>query len=245
MDLKTIKIVNRDVLKYFAVIVMFIGHFVTYTLKLKLPIPRIGIKMSYMFMFMAPPIFMFFIAEGYRYTRNKRSYALRLFIFALVTQIPYVLCFDQAPNISTFFTSWNVIATFFVSFLILFIGDFKLPVYVRVLLMVLCLGLTYILQMEWMVFGPLAIMIFYYFKQKPILRFVLFELLMLVQNFISIGCFFIDCKFIVPTTASNIIITFLYNGKKGSDSKFNKYFFYVFYPVHLLIIYLFIILYRR
>ena len=38
---------------------------------------------------LAFPIFAFQLTEGYSYTKNLKKYFLRLFIFAIISQIPY------------------------------------------------------------------------------------------------------------------------------------------------------------
>ena len=47
----------------------------------------------------AAPIMCFFIAEGYAYTSNLKKYLLRLFIAAVISHVPYALCFK--------FTVWE------------------------------------------------------------------------------------------------------------------------------------------
>lgn len=42
---------------------------------------------------MAFPIYAFFIAEGCRYTRSRERYMLRLGLFGLISQVPFVLAF--------------------------------------------------------------------------------------------------------------------------------------------------------
>ena len=44
------------------------------------------------------PIMAFFVAEGYRHTSNLRKYIWRIFIFALISQIPFVLAFSFAGD---------------------------------------------------------------------------------------------------------------------------------------------------
>lgn len=40
------------------------------------------------------PLFAFLLANGYRHTRSVPRYAIRLFLFALISEIPYDLCFN-------------------------------------------------------------------------------------------------------------------------------------------------------
>ena len=42
---------------------------------------------------MAFPIYAFFIAEGCRYTRSRERYMLRLGLFGLISQLPFVFAF--------------------------------------------------------------------------------------------------------------------------------------------------------
>ena len=53
------------------------------------------------------PIFAYQISEGYVYTHNLKKYFLRLFVFALVSQIPFMLflsIFYNGFKLNIFFT---------------------------------------------------------------------------------------------------------------------------------------------
>ena len=73
------------VLKCIAVIAMLIDHIGLIFFPHLLVFRLIG-RLAF-------PIFAWTIANGYRYTKNKRSYLLRLIFFAIVSQIPYVLIY--------------------------------------------------------------------------------------------------------------------------------------------------------
>ncbi len=49
------------------------------------------------------PIFAFLLTEGYMHTKNLKKYFLRLFIFAIIPQIPYSLAFGM-DILNIFFT---------------------------------------------------------------------------------------------------------------------------------------------
>ena len=56
---------------------------------------------------MAAPIFMFCITVGFRYTKNIKKYIFRAFIFALFSQIPYIL-FVQSEEYASGFIKLDV-----------------------------------------------------------------------------------------------------------------------------------------
>lgn len=69
----------------------------------------------------APPVFFLFIAEGFRYTRSRKKYAMRLLLFAVITQVPFCLV-----NFGTIFTvdallNWNIFLTLFLGLLALIV----------------------------------------------------------------------------------------------------------------------------
>ena len=43
------------------------------------------------------PLFCFILAEGFFHTKNRKKYQQRLFIFALLSEIPYDLAFHYLP----------------------------------------------------------------------------------------------------------------------------------------------------
>ena len=86
---------NANTLKLIAVLAMVLDHAATVffgdTAPAALFFPRRGP--------IAAPIMCFFVAEGYAYTSNLKKYLLRLFIAAVISHVPYALCFK--------FTVWE------------------------------------------------------------------------------------------------------------------------------------------
>ncbi|MDR0875326.1 MAG: conjugal transfer protein TraX [Clostridiales Family XIII bacterium] len=65
------------------------------------------------------PIFFYLLAVGYRRTRNANRYTLRLLVFALISYVPYVWYFEDAPPDASNFTHLNVIFTMLFGLLML------------------------------------------------------------------------------------------------------------------------------
>ena len=250
--LDKLKCINRDLLKWIALFFMGIGHFLLYTFE---EFHYFGLhgfifKFFIMMEYIAPPVFFFFISEGYRYTHSKKNYFIRLLVMTLVTQIPYVLfhTYDQNHKISfdflMFLTNWNVIATLLLGFVSIAIWDSSKHPVLKVVGILLCCSAGYFT--EWSFWGVLFILLLYIFRERPWIRFAVYESLMLVYVLYMSGFSIFGFHWLLFMVFSLpiIIITLFYNGKKGHFPKLSKYFFYFFYPAHLLLIYIVKILYK-
>ncbi len=219
------KILSGSMLKLIAVITMVIDHtahyFVsTYTVLFSVaghnimlyPIMR-GIGR------MAFPLFSFLLVEGFIHTRNRLRYGASLLIFALISELPWNLVHTG----TWFYSKQNVFFTLFLGFLALWaIEAFKK---IPVLPVVSAAALAYIaslLKTDYSFFGVLFIVLLYGLRENEIIR--------------PLTAFLLENHWWV--FAAFIPIT-LYNGKRGFvKGPVLKYAFYVFYPAHLLIIYL-------
>lgn len=82
---------NRNHLKYIVIILMLFAH-IGYFLP---PSSTAFVVVNFISRLTAPTMALF-IAEGYFYTRNVNKYMKRLFLFAIISYIPYIpytLCF--------------------------------------------------------------------------------------------------------------------------------------------------------
>lgn len=181
---------------------------------------------------LAFPIFAFLLTEGYIHTKNLKRYLLRLFIFAIISQIPFMLylsLFNSNFYLNIFFT--------------LFLGLLAITLFDKIKNKPLGLLCTFfiifwgeMIHCDYGWFGILIILLFYLLKNNKLLMnisiisitFIEYTIKYLKQP--SIIIFYL----LIATTLSLIFINF-YNGKKGKNI---KYFLYTFYPLHLLILYL-------
>lgn len=233
------QILSRDALKFLALILMTVGHWIfqIYRLIPFKPLIRLGVSVQ----FFAPPVFFFFIAEGYHYTKSKKKYALRLLICALITQIPHSLL-AEGSAVKALFFQWSVLMTLFLGLLSLIVlhSQWKLPL--RFLAIAGLMGFSLLIKAEWYVSGIVLMIAFDLLREKPLLRLAVFEVLMFLAM-MSQTMYFPNAhaflrQYAAPMTAG-IIITFFYNGKQGKYPVFSKYFFYIWYPLHLLLQWLF------
>ena len=243
-----LKIFDRDMMKYLALIPMFIGHMIAWITLLnnpdngfalyELPMPLLILTSLAMF---CPPVMFFFIADGYKYTRDRKKYAQRLLLFALITQ-PFDWLLFQPVN---GWRSGNVIFTLFFGLLAIICWESRFKLWQRILLVLLCIGATLLLFSDWLIFGVLFILILHIFRDKPKLRLTLYTVLTLVYflpNLFLLGNapaykMLTDIAVMFAALmAAYFCMTTFYNGKKGKHPTFAKWFFYGFFPVHYLII---------
>lgn len=197
------------------------------------------------------PIFAFQISEGYLHTKNLKKYFLRLFLFALVSQLPFMLFYSLYINTPDKITL-NIFFTLLAGLLAIFLYDkihhlplniSKIPkanlVFTQFLsfFAVICLGaLAQVLHFDYGFFGIAIIFLFYLFRENKIamsFSFITACLLKYGIPYISSG---FNPWYIVLTAFTILPIIFIcfYNKKQGKKV---KYLLYLFYPVHLLILY--------
>lgn len=175
------------------------------------------------------PIFAFSLNEGYFHTSNLKKYLIRLFTFAVIIQIPAIL-FKLNYPVNIFFTLFFGLLAIY----ILNLKNKKMPLYIFVFLKIFLIFLIFYIskkfKFDYGIYGILLIIIFNIFRNKKIFLFLAFFLLNLaVVVFPNIfGLFKIQFF-----SMFSLVFIFSYNVKKGKSL---KYFFYLFYPIHFLIL---------
>lgn len=166
---------------------------------------------------LAFPIFAFQIAEGYRHTRNFRKYCLRLALFALISEIP----FDLMIGGTVFYPGHqNVMLTFLLGLLALRFWDQK-----NFLLLVVTLLAAELLGADYGMLGAATVLLFHVLGGRNIA---------LLISLAALHGFGYGSIQIFAVAA--LIPIFLYNGQRGS--KAIQPLSYIFYPLHMLILYL-------
>jgi hypothetical protein len=196
---------------------------------------------------LAFPIFAFLLVEGFFHTRSRKKYALRLFLFALITEIPFNL---MVGGRIFYPIHQNVLWTFLISFglmvwnerikeaapwrrLLRFALSFMAGLLVGLLTMVDYYG-----------YGVAMVLIFYLFRGKTWwdrlgqllgLYWINVEMMGgLVYEFEALGRLWVIHQQGFAVLA--LVFIWLYRGRKGHSSKAFQYFCYAFYPMHMLIL---------
>ena len=177
---------------------------------------------------MAFPIYCFLLVEGFHYTKSRAKYALRLFLFALISEIPFDMAFNQKI---WDFSYNNVFLTLLLGLLTIMAADwvkerFAEKKALKVILMILCMlaGAAlaqFVLITDYGAFGVIAIFIMYLMYQRRMAGFALMIVPLAVSSLMEAAAFLM------------LIPLHFYNGTRGKQC---KYFFYIFYPAHLLIL---------
>lgn len=236
---------TANTLKLIAIIAMLIDHISAVFLPQDWPV---AIAMRFIGRITGPTMF-YFVAEGYRHTRNANRYTLRLAVFAAISYIPFIYCFHGAlPNESNFLR-FNVIYTILIGLLCIRVRhEVENPLVKTVL--IVCL---FVLSVpgDWFYLAPLMMLTFDYFygdfkKQAAGYLLVILgasSLLAYALNpfmqYVYIGEWNVtawegmisELGLFLP-----IILLRFYNGQKGGGGNAMKWGFYVFYPLHLLIL---------
>lgn len=200
------------VLKWIAVITMLIDHTGMMLFPQELWLRCIG-RMAF-------PIYCFLLVEGFFHTSDLRKYETRLFAFALLSEVP----FDLARTGSILeYEHQNVFFTLFLGLILIDCISRIRVEWQRMLVAIAIAVIAYMMAVDYGIGGIAIILLFYLFQSRKVLNSIAFGAVNILvygglQNYAILS--------LVPIN--------LYNGKKGPSM---KYFFYFFYPIHLLILY--------
>lgn len=218
--LKSIQLLDRAQLKLIAVVSMLIDHVGAVFFENAVWMRCVGR--------LAMPIFCFFIAEGYFHTRDRKKYLLRIGLFALIAEIPFDLAFYDSL---AYWGHQNVMCTFFLAILAMLAFDEckarwdgkKGLAFGTAAAIVLALAAT-LAKTDYGAYGVALVFLFYIMRERGLLAQVAAALMyMLFTRNVGISLW----------AMASAVPILMYNGEKGRSL---KWFFYCFYPGHLLII---------
>lgn len=234
------KIINNNTLKIVAMILMLLDHLWGTIIPGNQWMTLIG-RMAF-------PIFAFLIVEGFFHTSDLKKYMKRLFIFGLISEIPFNLIYTGSI---IFPFHQNVMFTLLLGLLIINEIDklknnkeIKKKI-IPILKIFLFLLISIIGFVDYGVTGVLTIVVFYLFRGfklawiGQLISLILLYIVFFEGQSVILNIF--NYEYFLPLQSIGVlslIFIWLYNGEKGKNNKLIKYLFYSFYPVHMLVIYL-------
>ncbi len=173
------------------------------------------------------PIFAFLTVQGYLYTSNLKNYITRLSIEAIISFVPFSLFIGNKPF---YFEHQNVIFTLLLGVLAIYAIDKFIynNKFIAIIILSLCCFTAYIIHSDYGVFGVLIIASFFIFNKNKNLSLISFAII----NF----CFsLLSGTYIQGFASLAVIPLYFYNHKLGKYKL--KWLFYLFYPIHMIVIY--------
>lgn len=188
----------------------------------------------------------YFIAEGYHYTRNINKYTFRLFAFAFVSHFAYIFASNDFVDFKSFIPFYygnflnqtSVMWSLAWGLVMLRIADSKrIKSIYKVLLVILICIIT--LPSDWSCIAALCIMAVG--TNRGDFRKQMSWMIFYVALYSLVYFFAIDKAYgiLQMGVVLSIPVIAMYNGKRGKNPKINKFmkwFFYIFYPLHLFVI---------
>ena len=230
------KTLNSNHLKTIAIIAMTVDHAadLLYPSFPALPVP-IALHIIGR---LTAPIMWFFIAEGYHYTHNIRKYATRLGIFALISHFAYCFAFglDMVPFRSGIFNQTSVMYPLFVSVLVLCLRDAgreKINQTLKHILIFILIWSAF--PSDWSCIAVMAIIGIY--KYRGDLKKQTLIMMLWVLAYAAVSFVFVNRVYGIIELFVILVYPLMkrYNGQRGKARSL-KWFFYIYYPAHLIII---------
>jgi len=180
---------------------------------------------------LAFPIFVFLLAEGFAHTSSRKRYLVRLAVFALLSEIPHTI-FTHGARWRTYL-SWASCGNIFFELALTFLALWCIQLgreKNRLLWLgtAACLVGSGLLGAMYGWYGVLMGVCFYLFREK---RWLCVLALVILT---ALYCWGRGSTFQLYAIAATVPIYF-YNGERGP--RLPKYFSYIYYPAHLLVIY--------
>ena len=225
------KILPQEALKLIACVTMFIDHF-AHAIVPELPVPYM-VELYYVCRIIgriAFPIYAFLLAEGMRHTRDPKKYILRLGLGILLAELPFDILFEGG-------ISWayqSVMVTLSLGALMLLCMRKTEKEWMKLLLILPFALLAELFKCDYGGWGIAMIAVFAVVDRLPLQTMVVLLINMGMPS-VMLSVFGIS----VPTQLFAVFAMVpiaLYSGRKLTRSRALQWCFYLFYPLHLLLL---------
>ena len=179
------------------------------------------------------PIYCFLLVEGFQKSHDVKKYLGRMFLFALISEVPFDLALSGRPWNMEY---QNVFFTLLIGLLVIAglrlveqrfagtdTGKKLLRVTLGTVIILVGCALALFLKTDYNFKGIMAILVLYLFRNRKKAQIWAGVIVFLLMDGLEM------------IAALSFILIWFYNGTRGKQ---NKYFFYFFYPVHLLLLWL-------
>lgn len=232
-DMNIRNIFNSNYLKLIAIIAMTIDH-ATDLLFPGFPSQPAPLVLHFVGRLTAP-IMWFFVCEGFHYTKDVKKYMMRLGVFAIISHFAY--CFGFGISLNPFesgiFNRTSVMYPLFIAVVILYIKNYvtSLKKWQKILIDTILIFSAF--PADWSCIADLAILGMYSVHlEKQMVKMTGW-----VFCYAVVSYFFVSKTYAIELIGILMVypVLKLYNGERGK-AKWMKWFFYLFYPLHLVII---------
>jgi hypothetical protein len=206
---------GREILKWLAVVTMTVDH-VGLLFFPDVTVFRIVGRLAF-------PLFAYLLVLGMRSTRNLRGYFNRMFFFALLSQVPYALVNGVQP-----WEKLNIYATLLLGMVMVYWIDRSNVAFVVPLLA------SVLVPVDYGVYGTATVLMLYLINKDWKTGSLIFVLINLILA--AYGAWY------QPFAILALPLILLHNAGRlnikrdvlSGHKTFRKYFFYAYYPLHLI-----------
>ncbi len=225
--------ISADTLKWIAIITMFMDHIGAGIIEqTNIIFHPCGIVADIILRFigrLAFPIFCFLLVEGFYHTRSRQGYFCKLLLFAVISELPFEILFFRRVVAGLNNVFWTLAIGMGMMILLSVLEESDFPErnenfyvnkdIVTILILVCSMVFAKKLQTDYGAIGILLIFILYKTRQNRMKQCIWGAVVMLYEI----------------TAPVAFLLIYRYNGIR--KQKKLKYFFYCFYPLHILLLY--------
>lgn len=173
-------------------------------------------------------IMSYMLVEGFHHTRSRLKYFSRLSVFGFISYYPYALTFGDWGVLN------NIMFTFSLGILMLSILEKYCKGFFLAEILIVSATSIFSINMDWEVLGPILIYLFWKLKNKPIVSSLILVLLGFLSLFYSGSKDLSMYISVLGILLGGVILSARKMSDEEKPSKLQKYFFYIFYPAHIL-----------
>ncbi|MBO5291523.1 MAG: conjugal transfer protein TraX [Clostridia bacterium] len=243
--MKNLKLLNSNALKFIAIFAMTLDH-IAWAVFPGYPTEALPVILHIIGRITCP-IMCFFIAEGFYYTKDIKKYTARLFVFAVISHFAYIFA-------SNSFVDWKSFIPFYYGeilnqtsvmwplawgFVMLRIEKSQKikNVWLKMLLVLLICIVSF--PSDWSCIASLCVLAIGSNRDNFKKQMIWMTGFVAIYSIVYLFSFDLVYGVIQMGVVLSVPLLMMYNGKRGKNPKVNKimkWFFYIYYPLHLFII---------